>query len=68
MSNQRRVIIILVSVFAGTGLSYLVFRLKRGGQELTQHDLLTLWTNFGFSILIILGVGFFFLWNKKKDL
>lgn len=68
MSNNRRVTIILISVLLGTGLSFLVFKLKRGGAELTGNDEFTLWTNFGFSILIILSVGFIFLWRKKKGL
>jgi len=68
MSNNRRVTIILISVLFGTGLSYLVFKLKRGGTELTANDELTLWTNFGFSILLILAVGFLFIWRKKKGL
>jgi hypothetical protein len=68
MSNQRRVIIIVISVLMGTLLSYLLYKVKRGGQELSSQDVFSLWTNFGFSVAIILGVGFLFLWNKKKNL
>lgn len=49
-------------------LSYFIYKLKRGGQPLTQQDITTLGTNFVFSLAIIIGVGFIFLWNKKKDL
>jgi hypothetical protein len=68
MSPQRRVIIVLISVSAGTVLSYFLFRFRRGGEELTQQDTHFLMTNMVFSLLIILGVGFMFLWKKKKDL
>jgi len=68
MSPKRRVIIVLLSVSAGTVMSYFLFRLKRGGQELTQQDTHFLITNMVFSLLIILGVGFMFLWRKNKDL
>ncbi|MEN9331753.1 MAG: hypothetical protein RLZZ94_843 [Bacteroidota bacterium] len=68
MSNRRRVIIIVTSVFIGCILSFLVFKLRRGGGDLTQQDQGFLITNFTFSLAIILGVGYFFIWNKKKDL
>jgi hypothetical protein len=68
MSNRRRVIIIVTSVFIGCILSFLVFKLRRGGGDLTSQDQGFLITNFTFSLAIILGVGYFFIWNKKKDL
>ena len=68
MSNRRRVIIIVTSVFIGCILSFLVFKLRRGGGDLTDQDQGFLITNFTFSLAIILGVGYFFIWNKKKDL
>lgn len=68
MSPKRRVIIVLVSVTAGTILSYFLFRLRRGGEELTTQDTHMLITNMVFSLAIILGVGFLFLWRRKKDL
>lgn len=68
MSPTRRVIIVLASVGGGSVLSYLIYKLRRGGAELTSHDKHSLLTNIAFSIAIILGVGFTFLWNKKKDL
>lgn len=68
MSNRRRVTIIVISVLAGCILSFLVFKLRRGGGDLTPQDQGFLITNFTFSLAIILGVGYFFIWNKKKDL
>lgn len=68
MSNRRRIIIIVLSVGAGTVLSFFMFKLRRGGQPLTTTDTNTLIWNLAISITLILGVGFMFLWNKKKDL
>jgi len=68
MSPKRRVIIVLISVSAGTVMSYFLFRFKRGGADLTQQDTHFLMTNMVFSLLIILGVGFMFIWRKNKDL
>ena len=68
MSPKRRVIIVLISVTAGTLLSYFLFRLRRGGDQLTTQDTHMLITNMVFSLAIILGVGFLFLWRRKKDL
>ena len=65
MTNRRRVTIIIISVLAGTLLSVLLFKVKRGG-ELSSQDVSTLITNLVFSLAIILGVGFLFIWNKKK--
>ena len=68
MTNKRRIIIILVSVFGGTVLSFLIFKLRRGGGALTTQDSNMLLTNFIFSIAIILGIGFMFIWNKKNNI
>ncbi len=68
MSPKRRVIIVVLSVGAGSLLSYGLYKLKRGGGDLTTQDVHTLLTNIVFSVGIILGVGFMFLWRKKKDL
>ncbi len=68
MSPKRRVIIVLLSVGAGSLLSYGLYKLRRGGGDLTTQDTHVLLTNMVFSVGIILGVGFMFLWRKKKDL
>ena len=67
MNNSRRTIIIIASVFTGTVFSFLLFKSRRGAAPLTDTDQTTLITNFGFSLAILLGIGFFFIWNKKKD-
>ena len=67
ISNKRRITIIVISVFCGTVLSVLMFMLRRGGKGLTANDTNMLLTNFIFSIAIILGVGFLFLWNNKNN-
>lgn len=68
MSPRRRIIIVILSVSAGSFLSYLLFKVRKGGDELSQQDTHMLITNLVFSVAIILGVGFAFLWRKKKDL
>lgn len=68
MSPRRRIIIVTLSVGAGSLLSYFLFKLRRGGAELTAQDTHFLLTNTVFSLMIILGIGFLFLWRKKKDL
>ena len=68
MSPRRRIIIVILSVSAGSFLSYLLFKVRKGGAELSQQDTHMLITNLVFSVMIILGVGFAFLWQKKKDL
>jgi len=68
MSPLRRVIIVLLSVGGGSILSYGIYKLRRGGGELTTQDTHSLLTNIVFSVGIILGVGFMFLWRKKKGL
>jgi len=68
MSDKRRIIIIVISVITGSILSYFLYKLKRGGAELSSQDITSLATNFVFSLALIIGIGFMFLWNKKKDL
>ena len=68
ISNKRRVTIIVISVLGGTLLSIGMFKLRRGGQALTTADKNTLIWNLALSLALILGIGFMFLWNKKKDL
>lgn len=68
MSPRRRIIIVILSVSAGSFLSYLLFKVRKGGGDLSQQDTHMLITNLVFSVMIILGVGFAFLWKKKKDL
>ena len=68
MSPRRRIVIVVLSVTAGSFLSYLLFKVRKGGDDLSQQDTHMLITNLVFSVAIILGVGFAFLWRKKKDL
>lgn len=68
MSDRRRIIIIVLSVTVGSFLSYLLYKFRRGGAALTQQDLFSLSTNMIFSLAIILGVGFIFLWRKNDKL
>lgn len=66
MSDNRRIFIILISVFVGTMLSLLIFKVRRGDAGLNNQDYSMLATNLFFSLAIILGIGFLFLWKKKK--
>lgn len=68
MSPTRRVIIVLSSVIVGTVLSYLLYVSRRGADGLSKEDYHMLITNMVFSVGIILGIGFAFIWRKKKDL
>jgi hypothetical protein len=64
MTNRRRAFIIFFSVLAGTILSAGMIYLKRGSFQ--DGDMFFLATNLFFSILIIAGIGFMFVWNNKK--
>lgn len=68
MSDRRRVIIIFISVAIGSFLSYLLYKFRAGGKDLSSQDIFSLATNMVFALGIILGVGFLFLWNKKNKL
>lgn len=68
MSPTRRVIIILISVLTGTVLSYFLYMSRRGANGLSKEDYHMLLTNMIFSLGLILGIGFMFIWRKKKDL
>lgn len=65
MSDKKRMTIIFFSVLTGSLLSYAMFLMRKG--TLTSHDYFTLATNFGFALLIVLGVGFYLLKKNKKD-
>lgn len=67
MSNRRRLVLTVVSVLIGTVLSVLIFKMKNRNQEFTNNEWLWLGTNFGFSLLIVIGIGFYFLRKKDKD-
>jgi hypothetical protein len=64
MTNQRRTVIISVSVFAGSVLSAGLLSLKRG--SLKADDYFLLGTNLFFSLVIIFAIGWFFIWRKKN--
>jgi hypothetical protein len=68
MSPTRRVIIVLTSVIVGSILSYFLYVSRRGADGLSKEDYHMLITNMVFSVGIILGIGFAFIWRKKKDL
>jgi O-antigen/teichoic acid export membrane protein len=59
-------VLTVVSVLIGTGLSVFIFMMKNKNHEFGKNELLWLATNFGFSLLIVLGIGFYFL-KKRKD-
>jgi hypothetical protein len=64
MTNQRRAVIITVSVIFGTLLSAGLLYLKRGSLE--GNDYLLLATNLFFSLLIIFAIGYFLIWRKRN--
>lgn len=65
MSDKKRMIIIFLSVLTGSLLSYVMFLMRKG--TLTSHDYFVLATNFGFALLIVLGVGFYLMRKNKRD-
>ncbi len=67
MSNRRRIIIIIISVFTGTMLSLFIFTIRKGDAGLSNDDYTTLITNFIFSLGIIVAIGLLFAWNKKRE-
>ncbi|MBK9317971.1 MAG: hypothetical protein IPM91_03440 [Bacteroidetes bacterium] len=67
-SSLRRVIIVLLSVGGGSVLSYGIYKLRRGGGELTTQDTHSLLTNIVFSVGIILGLDLCFCGGRRKVL
>ncbi len=65
MSNRRRIIIVTISICIGSLMSVGLFY-KRGNGNLDNNAVLNLVTNFVFSLVIVLAIGMFFVWNNKK--
>ncbi|NNF01229.1 MAG: hypothetical protein HKN22_00950 [Bacteroidia bacterium] len=63
MSNRRRIIIITISVMIGSAMSAGIYVMKKG--TLSGDDYFSLITNIVFSLLLILGIGYVFVWRKK---
>ena len=68
MSNNRRLFLIIVSVSIGMALSVFIFYMKKQGKPFDNNDYLWLGTNLFFSLLIVGGIGFYFLRKKDDDL
>ncbi len=68
MSNNRRLFLITVSVTIGMALSVFIFYMKKQGKPFDNNDYLWLGTNLFFSLLIVGGIGFYFLRKKDDDL
>lgn len=66
MSNRRRIIIVVISVFIGSLMSAGLFY-KRGNGNLDNNSILNLVTNMVFSLVIVIAIGMFFVWNNNKD-
>ena len=64
MSDQRRFIIIIISVIFGILLSAGLIMLRRGG-NVTVTDYASLTFNFVFALAIVLVIGIYL--NKNKD-
>ena len=67
MSDKRRLVIIIISISIGMGVSALLFYAKKQGQPFNNEDYLWMGTNLFFSLLIVIGIGFFFLKKKNKN-
>lgn len=68
MSNKRRIFLIVISVTIGMGLSVIIFLMKNKGKSLSDMDYLWLGTNLFFSLLIVGGIGLYFMKKKDNDL
>lgn len=66
MSNRRRIIIVVISVLFGSLMSAGLFY-KRGNGTLDHNSILNLVTNLVFSLVIVLAIGLYFVWNKKQN-
>jgi hypothetical protein len=66
MSNRRRIIIVVISVFFGTLMSAGLFY-KRGNGSMDNVSWLNLATNLFFSLIIVLAIGLYFAWKKDKN-
>ena len=60
-------VLTIVSVLIGTAISALLFIFKNKNHEFGDNELLWLGTNFGFSLLIVLGIGIYLTRRKKDD-
>ena len=67
MSDKRRLVLIIISVTIGMGVSAFIFYAKKQGQPFNHEDYLWMGTNLFFSLLIVIGIGFFFLKKKNKN-
>ncbi|HCI57194.1 MAG: hypothetical protein JST71_01655 [Bacteroidetes bacterium] len=68
MSNKRRIFLIVISITIGMGLSVIIFLMKNKGKALSEMDYLWLGTNLFFSLLIVGGIGLYFMKKKDNDL
>ena len=68
MSNKRRIFLIVISITIGMGLSVIIFLMKNKGKPLSEMDYLWLGTNLFFSLLIVGGIGLYFMKKKDNDL
>lgn len=66
MSNKRRAFLIIMSVSIGMAISVFIFYMRNQGKPFTSNDYLWLGTNLFFSLLIVVGIGFYFL-KKNRD-
>ncbi len=68
MSNKRRMFLIIISVSIGMALSVFIFMMKKQGKPFDSNDYLWLGTNLFFSLLIVGGIGLYFMKKKDDDL
>lgn len=65
MTNRRRIFLTTMSLGIGTALSFFIFYLKKG--SLDKESLLYLGTVFGYSALIVVGIGWYLQKKGNKD-
>lgn len=65
MTNKRRYFLTIVSLSVGMIISLLIFYLKKG--KFDNHTWLSYGTVFTYSLLIVLGIGWYLQRKSKKD-
>jgi hypothetical protein len=64
MTNRRRMILTVASLLFGMGLAAMIFYMKWG--TFSGQTWLTFMTVFGYSALIVIGIGWYLQRRSKK--
>ena len=65
MNSRRRIFLIIISVAAGSAISFYIVKKRMG--TLSQQDYMQLGFNFIFAVAIVVGIAILFQKMNKKD-